>query len=121
VITCKLKDCEPMCVCQKLVWELDMRPGLEKQPATTMCNEWAETKRMEDKCIPKCVALAHNVYAVAGADENICLSAVAEVRLTIPKFKAVGAELVHVAPAGAVATKRRLKGGKQAPALDNNT
>ena len=97
VITCKLKDCDHMCVCQKIVWELYMRPGLEKQPATTMCQEWAEGKRMEESCIPKCVALAHLVYAVAGTDENVCLSAVAEVRVTIPSFKAIKATLKRVA------------------------
>ena len=60
--------------------------------------------------IRKCVALAHNVYAVAGADENICLSAVAEVRLTIPRFAATAADLVPVA-----AEKRALRSTAPTP------
>ena len=36
VVTCKLKECEPMCVCQKIVWSLEFNPALRESPTKTV-------------------------------------------------------------------------------------
>eukprot|EP00947_MAST-08B_sp_MAST-8B-sp1_P004101 g4101.t1 len=80
VVTCKLKDCEPMCVCQKIVWSIEFNPTLREAPTKTLCNTWLERKLIEDKCITKCISLSQNVLASAGADDFACFSAVAEIK-----------------------------------------
>eukprot|EP00944_MAST-04C_sp_MAST-4C-sp1_P002685 g2685.t1 len=80
-VTCDMAECEPMCVCQKLLWSIDFRHPLSLGPGDNHCTHWRKSGALpdEDSCSSACSTLVQHVEAAAGRDPHVCLRAVKEV------------------------------------------
>ena len=80
-VTCDMAECEPMCVCQKLLWSIDFRHPLSLGPGDNHCTHWRKSGALPDSdtCSSACSTLVQHVEAAAGRDPHVCLRAVKEV------------------------------------------
>ena len=66
-------QCNPSCVCQKIVWTLEFSPQLRTNTKTTkICEIWADNKLIKEDCLYNCASIANQVYAAQGTDPDIC-------------------------------------------------
>ena len=69
-VTCDMAECEPMCVCQKLLWSIDYRHPLSLGPGDNHCTHWRKSGALPDldTCSSACSTLVQHVEAAAGRD-----------------------------------------------------
>ena len=46
-VTCDMAECEPMCVCQKLLWSIDFRHPLSLGPGDNHCTHWRKSEHCQ--------------------------------------------------------------------------
>ena len=78
VVTCDVRACNHMCVCQKLVWFLDFNHPKDDWPMSMVCNKWIAEHKMFPGCGPPCLAMAQMIDAAMGTDPYVCQRAVME-------------------------------------------
>jgi hypothetical protein len=77
VLTCSLKECNPMCVCQKILWAQDINFGQgmptynPSSPTDQICYKWSDEGQMKPDCEPICLAISQVVDAAAGTDPYV--------------------------------------------------
>ncbi len=80
-VTCDMSECEPMCVCQKILWSIDYQHQNSLSPGDNHCTHWRKSSSLpdDDVCTTTCTMLVQHVEAAAGRDPHVCLRAVKEV------------------------------------------
>ena len=80
-VTCDMSECEPMCLCQKILWSIDYRHPTSLGPGDQHCTHWRKSSSLpdSDECTSACSMLVQHVEAAAGRDPHVCLRAVKEV------------------------------------------
>jgi hypothetical protein len=80
-VTCSMEECEPMCLCQKLLWVIDYNHPDAAMPTDSICVKWADEGHMKEgqpgeTCLLGCLTIAQFIDAAAGRDPYICQRAV---------------------------------------------
>ena len=80
-VTCSMEECEPMCLCQKLLWVIDYNHPDAAMPTDSICVKWADEGNMKEgqageTCLLGCLTIAQFIDAAAGRDPYICQRAV---------------------------------------------
>ena len=62
-----------MCVCQKLLWEVDYNHPNAAEPIDNICVRWKNEKHLkDDECLAACIVVGQYIDGAAGRDPYVC-------------------------------------------------